>query len=325
MFPIERLRRLRRNESIRALVREHALTATDFIQGIFVIEGEDICEPIEAMPGICRYSLDRLPAYLDELYDLGLRALLFFGIPAHKDACGSEAYAENGIVQSALRLARHLHPDFYLIADVCLCEYTDHGHCGLLNEAGEVRNDASLELLARTAVSQAAAGADCLAPSAMMDGQVAAIRRALDEAGYEEHSILAYSAKFASAFYGPFRAAAGSAPKAGSDRKAYQMDPANGREAMREVLADQEEGCDMIMVKPAMSYLDILYQIRQRSLLPLVAYQVSGEYAMIHAAAAQGWIDGARVMDEALLSLKRAGADMIVSYAAADYLRRHRS
>lgn len=318
-FPSLRARRLRLNTTIRDLVRETAVTAEDLIQGVFVVPGQGVEEPLKTMPGVCRYSLDRLPAYIARLVALGVRGLIFFGVPESKDEEASGAYASDGIVQEALRIARQTAPEMLLVADVCLCEYMSHGHCGVL--CGEnVDNDRTLPLLAQTAVSLADAGADWLAPSAMMDGQVLAIRQALDAAGYQDRAILAYSAKFASSFYGPFREAAESAPAFG-DRKAYQMDPANAREALKEVELDLAEGADLVMVKPAMPYLDVLSKVRAMTHVPVVAYQVSGEYAMLRLAIEAGALNK-RAMDEALLSIKRAGADLIITYAAEDVLRR---
>jgi porphobilinogen synthase len=288
-----------------------------------VVEGTGIKEPIPSMPEQFRFSLDKLLKEIDEVCHLGILAIILFGVPNRKDALGSEAYASEGIVQRAIKEIKSRIPDMIVVTDVCLCEYTDHGHCGYVKN-GKVDNDSSLELLAKTAVSHANAGADIVAPSDMMDGRVAAIRKALDENAFEDVPILSYAAKFASAFYGPFREAAESAPQFG-DRKGYQMDPPNAREALREVHLDIEEGADMVMIKPALPYLDIIYRVRQSCDLPVAAYNVSGEYAIIKAAAAAGWIDGAQAMIESLIAIKRAGADTIITYFAkevAHYLQK---
>lgn len=314
-----RPRRLRANETIRAMVREHELRVTDFIYPLFVCHGTDVADPVGSMPGVCRYSLDRLPAVLDEVVGLGIPGIILFGIPAHKDAVGSEAYADDGIVQQAVRAIKERYPNLVVITDVCLCEYTDHGHCGLVKD-GYVQNDETVELLAQTAVSHARAGADMVAPSDMMDGRVAAIRQALDAAGLERVAIMSYAAKFASGFYGPFREAAGSTPGFG-DRKSYQMDPANGDEAIREALADVAEGADLIIVKPALAFGDIMWRTKQETRLPVVAYNVSGEYSMVKAAAANGWLDERKVVLEALCGMKRAGASLIITYHALDAAR----
>lgn len=314
-----RPRRLRANETIRAMVREHELRVTDFIYPLFVCHGTDVADPVGSMPGVCRYSLDRLPAVLDEVVGLGIPGIILFGIPAHKDAVGSEAYADDGIVQQAVRAIKERYPNLVVITDVCLCEYTDHGHCGLVKD-GYVQNDETVELLAQTAVSHARAGADMVAPSDMMDGRVAAIRQALDAAGLERVAIMSYAAKFASGFYGPFREAAGSTPGFG-DRKSYQMDPANGDEAIREALADVAEGADLIIVKPALAFGDIMWRMKQETRLPVVAYNVSGEYSMVKAAAANGWLDERKVVLEALCGMKRAGASLIITYHALDAAR----
>ncbi|HEY2637845.1 MAG TPA: porphobilinogen synthase [Solirubrobacteraceae bacterium] len=327
-FPRTRLRRLRRTPSLRGLVRETRVDAGDLVLPLFVTHEAGVQEPIGSMPGVMRHSIDHAVAEAREAAELGLPGVLLFGIPAHKDAEGSGAWDDEGVVQLATRAIKEACPDLLVIADLCLCEYTDHGHCGLLRPdpttgfAGGARvdNDGTLELLARTAVSQARAGADVIAPSDMMDGRVGAIRDALDEDGLTEVPILAYSAKFASAFYGPFREAAGSAPAFG-DRRGYQMDPANGREALREVALDEAEGADMVMVKPAMPYLDIIARVRERTELPVAAYHVSGEYAALEAAAAQGWLDRENAALEALTSIKRAGADVIITYYAKDAAR----
>jgi porphobilinogen synthase len=304
---------------MRRLVRETSLAPADLIYPLFCIEGRGVREPVAAMPGVFRLSLDQLAAEAKEIRDLGIAGVLLFGIPDAKDAVGSGASARDGIVQRALRTLKDAVPELVAIADVCLCEYTDHGHCGVF-DGTHVNNDLTLPLLAEASVSLARAGADIVAPSDMMDGRVRAIRRALDGAGLEHTPILSYAAKYASGFYGPFREAAQSTPSTG-DRRAYQMDPANAREAMREIAADVEEGADMIMVKPALPYLDILQQARTRFDLPLFAYQVSGEYSMLHAAAERGWADLERVMLESLISIRRAGADRIVSYFAKDVAR----
>lgn len=315
-----RPRRLRRNASLRRMVRETTLSADDFIYPLFVVEGEDAVNTIISMPGQAQRSVDMLAPELEGVISLGIPAVLLFGIPDEKDATGSLSWSAHGPVQRAIKAIKRQSPGTIVIADVCLCEYTDHGHCGVLSQAGEVINDDTLPLLARSAVSFADAGADIVAPSAMMDGQVAAIRAGLDVAGHDQVPVLAYAAKFASAFYGPFREAAESAPQFG-DRRAYQMDPANRREAMREVALDVEEGADMLMVKPATPYLDIIREVRDRYDLPLAAYQVSGEYAMLKAAGLNGWIDERRAAIESLVAIKRAGADMIITYYAKEAAR----
>jgi porphobilinogen synthase len=317
--PFARFRRLRRNEALRRLVRETALCPADFVYPLFVVHGRDVREEIPSMPGQYHLSLDRLAAEAKELRALSVPGVLLFGLPAAKDEQGSEAYADGGIVQQAVRVLKGAEPDLAVITDVCLCEYTSHGHCGAVID-GEVDNDSSLELIARTAVSHARAGSDMVAPSDMMDGRVAAIRAALDEAGFAQTPIMAYSAKYASAFYGPFRDAAESAPQFG-DRRGYQMDPPNAREALREIEADIAEGADIVMVKPALAYLDVLARARERVDLPLAAYNVSGEYAMVHAAARNGWLDGPRVVLEILTAIKRAGADIIITYHAKEAAR----
>jgi porphobilinogen synthase len=312
-FPITRMRRMRRTEPLRALVRETRLAPSDLIYPLFVCAGEGVRKEVSSMPGVFNLSLDEAVKEAEACAALGLGGLLLFGLPAGKDATGSGAWAEDGIVQQALRAIKRLPSaaSLVLIADVCLCEYTDHGHCGVVTESGEIDNDPSLDLLARTAVSLASAGADIVAPSDMMDGRVAAIRAALDRAGHVQTPILSYAAKFASAFYGPFREAAGSAPQFG-DRKSYQMDGANLREAMREIAQDLAEGTDMVLMKPAMPYLDVIHAARARYDVPLGAYQVSGEYAMLQAAFARGWLEPERAMLESL----RAGADFLVTYFA---------
>ncbi|HEX5368216.1 MAG TPA: porphobilinogen synthase [Dehalococcoidia bacterium] len=313
----KRFRRLRRSEALRSLVAETRLDPRDFVYPLFVTHGRGVRDEIPSMPGQYQLSLDQLAGEARELKSLGVPAVLLFGLPESKDAVGSEAYAANGIVQAAVRALKDADPGLCVICDVCLCEYTDHGHCGILTPSGEVENDTTLELLARTAVSQAEAGADIVAPSDMMDGHTAALRAALDASGYESTAIMAYAAKYASGFYGPFRVAAGSAPSFG-DRRAYQMDPPNGREALREIESEIEEGADIVMVKPALSYLDVLSQARQRFDLPFAAYNVSGEYAMLKAAAQNGWLDGDRIMLEVLTSIKRAGAGIIITYHAKE-------
>jgi porphobilinogen synthase len=313
----QRFRRLRRTDALRRLVAETRLDARDFVYPLFVTHGRGVRDEIASMPEQFQLSLDMLAGEARELRDLGISSVLLFGLPAAKDGQGSEAYAGDGIVQRAVRELKDADPSLCVICDVCLCEYTDHGHCGVLTPSGEVENDATLELLARTAVSQAEAGADLVAPSDMMDGHTAALRAALDESGFSQTPIMAYAAKYASAFYGPFRIAAGSAPAFG-DRRAYQMDPPNGREALREIEAEISEGADIVMVKPALSYLDVLSQARQRFDLPLAAYNVSGEYAMLKAASLNGWIDGQRATLELLTGIKRAGADIIITYHARE-------
>jgi porphobilinogen synthase len=308
-FPVTRLRRLRRSAGLRSLVRETRLSLDDFVQPLFVAPE---AQPNEALPAMSRLTVDGLLGEVDELVGLGVGAVILFGIPEEKDEQGSEAWDENGIVQRALQELRARFPELVLLTDVCLCEYTSHGHCGVL-DGREVANDETLELLARTAVSHVEAGADCVAPSDMMDGRVGAIREALDDAGHDSIPILAYSAKYASAFYGPFREAAGSAPSFG-DRRGYQMDPANVREALRECELDVAEGADALMVKPALPCLDVLRAVREEFDLPLAAYNVSGEYAMLRAAAAQGWLDERQAALESLTAIKRAGADFVISY-----------
>ncbi len=313
---IVRLRRLRRTAVLRDLVRETRLDPRQFIYPLFVRTGRRVREPIPSMPGQFRLSVDELVTEVESARALGIGAVLLFGLPDAKDAFGSGAYAEEGIVQGAVRALRAAQPDLVVMTDVCLCEYTAHGHCGVLRD-DEVDNDATLELLAKTAVSQAAAGADIVAPSAMMDGQVGAIRRALDEASLPQVAIMAYSAKHASAFYGPFRDAAGSAPQFG-DRRGYQMDPANAREAGREIALDIAEGADIVMVKPALAYLDVIARARASVPVPLAAYNVSGEYAMVKAAAQQGWLDERRTVTEILTAIARAGADLVITYHAKE-------
>ena len=319
-FPIVRGRRLRRTAALRSMVRETALSPQDFIYPLFVTTGHDVRVPIEPMPGQAQLSIDLVLEEAAEAHDLGIPAVLLFGIPSHKDAGGAGAYDESGVVQEAVAALKSALPDLVVVTDVCMCEYTDHGHCGVLLDDGTVDNDATLPLLAKIAVSHAASGADIVAPSAMMDGQVAALREGLDGAGFADTAIMAYASKTASAFYGPFRAAAGSSPRSG-DRRSYQMDGANAREAMRELEADAAEGADVLMVKPALAYLDVLKAARERFDLPLAAYNVSGEYAMVKAAAANGWLDERAAMLEVLTSIKRAGADLIITYFAKDAAR----
>jgi porphobilinogen synthase len=315
-IPFDRHRRLRRTPALRSMVRETHLHVEDFIYPVFVVEGEGIKNPVSSMPGVFQFSLDELKKEIDEVVSLGIKSVIFFGIPNEKDAVGSQAYCSTGIVQRAISQSKEQYPELVAVADTCLCEYTDHGHCGVL-EDGYVNNDESLVLLAKTAVSQAKAGADIIAPSNMMDGFVATIRQALDEAGFENIPVMSYAVKYASAFYGPFRDAAQSAPGQG-DRKAYQMDPANRLEAFREAESDTMEGADFLIIKPALSYLDIIRDIRNNYHQPIVAYNVSGEYAMVKAAAINGWVDEKKIVLEKLISIKRAGADMIITYHAKD-------
>ncbi|GAF13382.1 porphobilinogen synthase [Bacillus sp. JCM 19046] len=315
----KRHRRLRKHATLRNMVRETQLQPSDFIYPIFITEEQDKKTEVSSMPGVFQLSLDRLNEEVEEVESLGIPAIILFGLPHHKDETGSEAYASQGIIQRATRQIKQAFPDMMVIADTCLCEFTDHGHCGLIHE-GDVLNDESLELLAQTAVSQAEAGADIIAPSNMMDGFVAAIRQGLDQAGYTHIPIMSYAVKYASAFYGPFRDAANSAPAFG-DRKTYQMDPANRREALREAKSDIEEGADFLIVKPALSYLDIVRDVSNQTTIPVVAYNVSGEYAMVKAAAQNGWINEEAVVLEKLTSMKRAGADLILTYFAKDAVR----
>lgn len=316
MYPITRLRRLRRTPEMRDLVRETSLSAKDFIAPLFVCHGENIKKEIPAMPGQYHFSVDKVIEECQELYDCGVSGVMLFGIPKHKDATGSEAYHDHGIVQQAIRAIKQHVPHLIVIADICMCEYTDHGHCGIIHDE-YVDNDATLEFLSRQAVSYAQAGVDMVAPSDMMDGRILAMRQALDANGYINLPIMAYSAKFSSAFYGPFREAADSTPSFG-DRRSYQMDPANSNEAIREIRADIEEGADIVMVKPALPYLDIIQRATQEFDVPMAAYNVSGEYSMIKAAAQQGWIDEERVIMESLISIKRAGAKIIITYFAKE-------
>jgi len=322
MFPLHRMRRLRGSAWSREMVRETRLHPSMLVEPLFVREGKGRRDPVEAMPGVHQLSIDELVKECARSRELGIGAVLLFGLPATKDAVGSEGYSEAGIIPRAIRELKRELPDLYVVADVCLCEYTDHGHCGVLSQDSRrtLLNDPTLELLARESVVYAQAGADMVAPSAMMDGQVGAIRAALDRHGFESLPIMSYAAKYASGFYGPFREAAGSAPQFG-DRRGYQMDPANAREALREVALDIEEGADVVMVKPALSYLDILRRVAERSAVPVAAYNVSGEYAMVKAAAERGWIDGERVALEILTSIRRAGADIIITYHAREAAR----
>jgi porphobilinogen synthase len=313
---MKRFRRLRASENLRSMVRETRISKSDLIYPMFVVEGENIKNPVESMPNVYQYSLDRMDEILNEVEKSGISGILIFGVPKHKDEYATEAYNDNGITQQAVRYIKKNYPSLIIIADVCLCEYTSHGHCGVV--CGEkILNDETLPLLSKMAVSLAKAGADIIAPSDMMDGRVSAIRNALDENGFIDTPILSYSAKFASAYYSPFRDAAESAPEFG-DRKTYQMDHANGREALREIADDISEGADMVMVKPALAYLDIIKSAREKFDLPLVAYNVSGEYAMVKAAAQNGWIDEKKIVSENMIAIKRAGADIIITYHALD-------
>ena len=316
-FPATRLRRLRRTGALRDMVRETRLHPADLVLPMFVVHGSGVRNPIGSIPGHAHMSIDVAVAEAERAASAGLGGILLFGLPAEKDELGSEAWSDEGIVQLAVRAIKERCPELVVITDVCLCQYTAHGHCGVLDDTGAVRNDDTLELLARVAASHAAAGADVVAPSDMMDGRVSAIRAALDEAGHHDVALLSYSTKFASAYYGPFREAAESAPGKG-DRRAYQMDPANGSEAVRESVLDADEGADMLMVKPALAYLDIVHRVKQETGLPLAVYNVSGEYAMVKAAAANGWIDERAVQLETLVGMRRAGADVIISYAALE-------
>jgi len=315
-FPEYRPRRLRKNKGFRSLIRETALSVNDFISPLFIVPGKEVKKPLASMPGIFQQSADHAIKDVQALQSLGVPAVLLFGIPEKKDETASGAFAKDGIIQRAVRRIKEKCPDMLIVTDVCLCEYTSHGHCGMLDK-GDVDNDGTLEVLAETALSHARAGADMVAPSAMMDGQVGAIREALDESGFEMLPIMAYSAKYASSFYGPFREAAESKPQFGN-RKSYQMDPANSDEAIREMTLDAGEGADIIMVKPALPYLDIIRRAKEEFDLPVAAYNVSGEFAMIKAAAQMGWIDGEAAMMESLTAIKRAGADIIITYFAAE-------
>lgn len=314
-----RMRRLRVNEAMRSLVRETSVSKSDLVYPMFVIEGNDIKNPVDSMPGIYQYSIDRIDEELDRVKEAEIPAVLLFGIPAHKDDCGSEAYNDEGVTQQAIRHIKERMPHLLVIADVCLCEYTSHGHCGLIH-GNEILNDETLELLGKMAVSMAKAGADIIAPSDMMDGRVEYIRNALDENGFINTMLMAYSAKFASGYYSPFRDAAHSAPSFG-DRRTYQMDPANGREAVRECENDIAEGADVIMVKPALAYLDVVKEVSNRTDYPIAVYNVSGEYSMVKAAAANGWIDEKRIVMENMTAMKRAGAKIIITYHALDVAR----
>jgi porphobilinogen synthase len=319
-FPTVRMRRMRANAAIRSMVRETELKPADLIYPLFVKPGEGKRDEVSSMPGVFQLSIDQLEAEAAELKELGIPAVILFGLPESKDLAGSGAYDEQGIVQQAIRTLKEVAPDLYVITDVCMCEYTSHGHCGAIDESGCVINDVTLEMLAQTAVSHAEAGADMVAPSDMMDGRVAAIRAALDSEGYTDVPIMAYSAKYASGYYGPFRDAADSTPAFG-DRSQYQMDPANGDEAIRETALDVDEGADIVMVKPALAYMDIIRRVKDTFGMPTAAYNVSGEYAMVKAAAANGWIDEKRVVLETLVGFKRAGADLILTYHAKDAAR----
>ena len=318
-FPVYRPRRLRESPLLRSMVRETSLRIDDFVYPLFAVHGRGVREPISSMPGQFRLSIDELLKECKDAASMGIPAVLLFGLPRDKDPRGSEAYAEDGIIQQAVRAVKDTIPDLLVITDVCLCEYTSHGHCGVV-EDGRIKNDPTLELIARTAVSHAEAGADLIAPSDMMDGRVAAIREGLDESGFPETPIMAYSAKYASAFYGPFREAADSTPQFG-DRRSYQMDPANAIEAMREVALDVDEGADIVMVKPALPYLDVIARVKGEFGLPVAAYSVSGEYAMLKAAGQLGWLDEERAVLEALTGIRRAGADIIITYFAKDAAR----
>ena len=318
-LPTTRMRRLRRTENLRALVRETELNARDFVYPLFIVHGNNVREEIAAMPGVYHESLDVLAKEIEEISELEIPAVLLFGLPARKDEFGSEDYDAHGIVQEAIRVCKRVNPETIVMTDVCMCQYTSHGHCGIVRD-GQIDNDETLKYLGMTAVSHAAAGADIIAPSAMMDRQVGAIRAALDSQGFTDTAILAYAAKFASSFYGPFREAADSPPQFG-DRRQYQMDPANAREALREVALDVEEGADMVMVKPALAYLDVIRRVRDAFDLPLAAYNISGEYSMLKAAARNGWLEEKKVALEVLTAIKRAGADMILTYFAKDAAR----
>jgi porphobilinogen synthase len=318
-FPLTRPRRLRRTPKLRQMVQETTLSAANFVYPMFVVHGRDVKEEIPSMPEVYHFSIDRLAAEIDEISVLNIPALMLFGIPAHKDPIGEENFAEDGIVQQAVREIKRLNPDLLVMTDVCLCEYTDHGHCGIVR-GGQILNDETLEILQKVALSHAEAGADVVAPSGMMDGMVRAIRAALDDGGFTDLSILSYAVKYASAFYGPFRDAAQSAPAFG-DRHTHQMNPANVREALREAHLDAEEGADMLMVKPALPYLDVIHRVREAFDLPVAAYNVSGEYSMVKAAAANGWIDEQKVVLEALTGIRRAGADIILTYHAKNAAR----
>jgi len=319
---VNRPRRLRSSPAMRGLVRETRVNRDGLVQPLFVVEGRDVVQPIGSMPGVARMSVDAIVRECRELDALGVKAVLLFGIPDFKDAVASSNYDPEGVVQRAAAAIKDALPQLLVVADLCNCEYTDHGHCGILDAGGDVDNDLSVELLVKTALTYARAGVDCVAPSDMMDGRVGAIRSALDDAGFIKTTIMSYAAKYASGFYGPFREAAGSAPSFG-DRRSYQMDPANAREALREVALDISEGADIVMVKPALAYMDLIRQVRDAFDVPVACYNVSGEYSMVKAAAERGWIDEERVIDEMLTGFARAGADIIITYFAKDYLRRH--
>jgi len=323
MFPTHRPRRLRNHPQIRRMVREHVLTTNDLIYPLFAVPGESVAREVSSMPGVYQLSIDKIAEEAKEVYDLGIPAVILFGIPDDKDTEATGAWHDCGIVQKAATAVKEAVPDLIAIADTCLCEYTSHGHCGYLETGdltGRVLNDPTLELLKKTAVSQVKAGADVIAPSGMMDGFVQAIRQGLDEAGYADTPILSYAAKYASSYYGPFRDAADSAPQFG-DRRTYQMDPANGTEALKEIALDEAEGADMLMVKPALAYMDVIWRVKEATQLPVAAYNVSGEYAMVKAAALNGWIDEQRVVMETLTGFRRAGADLILTYHAKDAAR----
>ncbi len=317
-YPVIRMRRMRASEGLRRMVRETRVLPQDLIYPLFIVAGSGVEEPVGSMPGVTRYSPDRLPQVVREVHNLGISGVLLFGIPEYKDHMGSSAHDDNGPVQQAIKIIKDTTPELVVITDVCMCEYTSHGHCGYLTDDGRIDNDRSLEMLAQEALSHAKAGCDMVAPSDMMDGRIGYIRNALDQAGFDHIPIMSYAAKYASAFYGPFREAAESAPQSG-DRKSYQMDPPNVREALREVELDIAEGADLVMVKPAMAYMDVIRAVRERFDVPLAAYNVSGEYSMIKAAAERGWIDEERIVKEVLTGIKRAGADIIITYFALEY------
>jgi len=320
IFPTSRLRRNRKSPTVRRMLRETSVTASDFIYPLFVMHGRDVKEEIPSMPGVFHLSIDKLPDEIEEISKLNIPSVILFGIPSIKDATGTENFSDEGIVQQAIRVIKDTNPDIVVMTDVCMCEYTDHGHCGIVGENGQILNDETLDVLADVVVSHAAAGADVVAPSGMMDGMVLAIRSALDDAAYENVSVLSYAVKYASSFYGPFRDAVQSSPAFG-DRRTHQMDPANVREAIREADLDVQEGADMLMVKPGLPYLDVLRIVRENFALPLAAYNVSGEYSMVKAAAANGWVDERGVVLETLTAFKRAGADLILTYHAKDAAR----
>ncbi|MGB3494594.1 MAG: porphobilinogen synthase [Elainellaceae cyanobacterium] len=323
MFPAHRPRRLRSSTQLRRMVQENAVTTSDLIYPLFAVPGEGIAQEVKSMPGVYQLSIDKIVEEAKEVYDLGIPAVILFGIPAEKDIEATGAWHDHGIVQEASRAVKEAVPDLVVIVDTCLCEYTSHGHCGYLQTGdltGRVLNDPTLELLKKTAVSQAQAGADIIAPSGMMDGFVRAIRQGLDEEGFEDIPIMSYAAKYSSSYYGPFRDAADSAPQFG-DRRTYQMDPANSREALKEIALDIAEGADMLMVKPALAYMDIIWQVKQACNLPVAAYNVSGEYSMVKAAALNGWVDEEKVVMETMMSFKRSGADLILTYHAKDIAR----